>query len=89
MCVKEFLERNSENKAKLNELAELIWPFLKNIYLVQRNRLEFFDDEYVWTFRDWNTFETSSMTLRQIINYDKYLNDLNGAERYFRFIYGH
>ena len=27
MCVKEFLERNSENKAKLNELAEVIWPF--------------------------------------------------------------
>ena len=33
MSVREFLDRNSEDSQKLNELAKLLWPFFKKIFL--------------------------------------------------------
>ena len=88
MCVLEFLDRHSEHIVKLNKLAKLIWPFIRKIYFLRGDRLEFFDDEYVWTHRDWNTFEISRVSLREIIEYDKELIRLNGPERYFTLTYG-
>ena len=55
---------------------------------LRRECLELFDDEYVWTHRDWNTFETSRLSLREIIDYEKELLRLNGPELYFTFTYG-
>ena len=88
MCVLEFLDGHSEDMVKLNKLAKLIWPFIRKIYFLRRDYLEFFDDEYVWTHRDWNTFETSRVSLREIIDYHKELIRLNGPEQYFTFTYG-
>ena len=88
MSVMEFLDRNSSDKKKLKQLAELIWLFIRKIYFLRRDCLEFFDQEYVWTHRDWNTFEVSELSLRKIIDYDKHLIELNGPERYFTFNYG-
>ena len=85
MCVLEFLDRHSENKQKLNQLAKLIWPCFKKIFFVCKDRLEFFDNDYIWTHSDWNTFETSALSLRQFIDNDKELIRLNGPERYFAF----
>ena len=80
MSVKEFLDRNSENGQKLNQLAKLIWPFFKKIFFAHRDSLSFFNDECHWTHRDWNTFETSSLSLKEIIDYYKYLIELNRPE---------
>ena len=88
MSVMEFLDRNSSDKKKLKQLPELIWPFIRKIYFLLRDHLEFFDQEYVWTHRDWNTFEVSELPLREIIEYDKHLIELNGPERYYAFTYG-
>ena len=88
MCVLEFLDRHSEDELKINQLAKLIWPFIRKIYFLRREYLEFFDDEYVWTHRDWNTFKTSRVSHHEIIDYDKELIRLNGPERYFTFTYG-
>ena len=88
MSVVEFLERNIEDAAKLNQLAKLIWPFIQRIYFLRREYLELFDDEYVWTLRDWNMFETSRLSPREIVDYEKELVRLNGPERYFTFTYG-
>ena len=60
ISVMEFLERNIEDAVKPNQLAKLIWPFIWRIYFLQRECLELFDYEYVWSHRDWNTFETVS-----------------------------
>ena len=80
LCVLEFLDRHSEDKVKLNQLAKLIWPFIRKINFLRRDYREFFDDEYVWTHRNWNTFETSRVSLREIIDYDKELIRFNGPE---------
>ena len=88
MCVLEFLDRNSENDKKLRELAKLIWPFFKKIYFTRKDRLAFFEGIYHWISRDWNTGETSSLSLEQITEYDKHLIKLNGSKRYFKFTYG-
>ena len=88
MCVLEFLDRNSENSQKLNQLAKLFWPFFRKIFFVRKDRLEFFYQEYHWTHRDWNTFETSSLTFKETIDYNKHLIELNRPERYFTFTYG-
>ena len=83
-CVLEFLDRNSGNAKKLRELAKLIWK----IYFTRKDRLAFFDGTYHWTSGDWNMSETSSLSLEEIIEYDKHLIKLNGPERYFKFTYG-
>ena len=88
MCVLESLDRNSENAKKLRDLVKLIWPLIEKIYFTRKDRLAFSDDTYHWTSRDWNTGETSSLSLEQIIEYDKHLIQLNGPERYFKFTYG-
>ena len=75
----EFLERNIEDAVKLNQLAKLIWPSIRRIYFLRRECLEF------WKHRDWNTFENSRLSLREIIDYQKELVRLNGPERYFTF----
>ena len=85
MCVREFLDRNSENSLKLGELETLLWPFFKKIFFANRKSLEFFNDEYVWTSRDWNSGEYSRLSLQEIIDFDKYLIKINGPKRYFDF----
>ena len=66
-----------------------VFEFLgRNSENAKKDRLAFFDDTYHWTSRDWNTGETSSLSLERIIEYDKYLIKLNWPERYFKFTYG-
>ena len=36
ISVMEFLERNIEDALKLNQLAKLIWPFIRKIYFLHR-----------------------------------------------------
>ena len=88
MSVLEFLDRHSENRQKLNQLVKLMWPFIRKIFFIHKYSLDFFDDVYVWTHRDWNTFETCQLSLREIIDYDMELIKLNGPERYFAFTFG-
>ena len=88
MSVMEFLDRNRSDKVKLNQLAKLIWPFIRKIYFFRRDCLDFFYQEYVWTHRNWNTFEVSELSLGEIIDYDKHLIEFNGPERYYDFTYG-
>ena len=45
ISVMEFLERNIEDAVKLNQLAKLIWTFIRKIYFLHRECLELFDDE--------------------------------------------
>ena len=86
-CAKEFLERNSESIKNLKRFANKTWPLIKKVFLVTKKNIEFLDDEYRWSHRDWNTFEKCSLFLKEIIEYDKYLIELNGPERYFNFRY--
>ena len=53
MSARKFLQRNCDNAAKLKEFAELIWLFFKNMFFYNRNCLEFFNQGYQWTYRNY------------------------------------
>lgn len=78
MYAAEFLQRYSQNLNKLKQFAAAIWRCFKECFLIERYSLDFFNDEYVWFSREWNTGQQSSLPLREIIQYDKYLIKLNG-----------
>ena len=89
MCVAEFLDRNTENFSQLRPLADLIYPFFKKIFFQDKYCLCFFNDEYHWTHQDWNDSNCyADLSLREIIDYDKYLIKLKGPEKYHNVTYG-
>lgn len=85
MYAAEFLQRYSQNLNKLKQFAAAIWRCFKECFLIEHYSLDFFNDEQVWFSREWNTGQQSSLPLREIIQYDKYLIKLNGPQRYFKF----
>ena len=58
-------------------------------FFFNRNSLDFFNDVYVWKHCDWHMFETSKVTLKEMIEHEKELIKLNGPERYYKLTYGH
>ena len=88
MSAREFLQRNCDNAVKLKEFAELIWPFFKKMFLYNRNSLEFFNQDYWWTYRNYCDATYIDMNLQEIIDNDRHLIELNGPERFFAFTYG-
>ena len=85
MCVNEFLDIYSNNFQKLKQLAEVMWPFFKKVFIADRKCLEFFDDEYHSIHKDWNDPDCyGSLSLREIVDYDKYLiKSSDPPERYY------
>ena len=53
MSARKFLQRNCDNAAKLKESAELIWLFFKKMFFYNRICLEFFNQGYRWTYRNY------------------------------------
>ena len=88
MLAREFLQRNSDNLAKLKEFAELILPFYKKIFFYKQDSLEFFKQDYSWMHQDYQNATHLELSMEEIIDNDRYLIELNGTERFFTFTYG-
>ena len=82
------MQRNYDNEVKLRQFAELIWPFFKKMLFCKRDKLEFFNQNYRWTHRDYQNANYYEMSMQEIIDSDRYLIELNGPERFFTFTYG-
>ena len=70
MSAREFLQRNCDNAAKLKEFAELIWSFFKKMFFYDRNSLEFFNQDYWCTYRNYRDATDIDINLQQIIDND-------------------
>ena len=53
MEAREFLLTNRENEQKLREFADLICPFFQKMAVLNKRSLQFFNDEYRWSMRNY------------------------------------
>ena len=87
MEAREFLLRNRENEQKLREFVDLIWPFFQKMAILNKRSLQFFDDTYKWSMRNYQEGTTSSLTMEEIIENDIELVRLNGIDKYCKFTF--
>ena len=87
MDAREFLLRNRENKKKLQEFVDLIWPFFQKMAFLNKRSLEFFNDEYRWSMHNYQEGTTSSVTMEKIIENNTMLVELNKIEQYCNFTF--
>ena len=88
MSAREFLQRIYDNEVKLRQFAELIRLCFKKMFFCKGDSLEFFNQNYRWTHRDYQNAKYYEMSMQEIIDNDRYLIALNGPERFFTFTYG-
>ena len=87
MSLEEFLIRNRNNEQNLLRLVDLFRPYFRKMRLFKLSALDFFNKEYVWSFRDYRNGVELSMNLQEVIDSTNELIRLNGEEGYcpFRF----
>ena len=85
MEAREFLLRNRENEQKLRKFVDLIWPFFQKMAILYKRSLQFFNDEYRWSMRNYQEGTSSSLTKAEIIESDIELVKLNGIDNYCKF----
>ena len=88
MSAREFLQRNVDNEQKLRQFANLIWPYFKQMFFLKPESLDFFNQQYHWSCRNYREGTHSSMTLTEIIENDSYLIRLSKPEHFLNFTYG-
>ena len=67
-----FLQLNYDNRSKLRMFASKISPFFDRMEREDKSSLDFFDNQYSWSMKDYSYGCTyRSMTLDEIIENDK------------------
>ena len=85
MKAREFLLRNRENEQKLRKFVDLIWPFFQKMAILDKRSLQFFNDEYRCSMRNYQEGRSSSLTMVEIIESNIELVKLNGIDSYCKF----
>ena len=85
MEAREFLLRNRKNIQKLREFVDLIWPFFQKMAVLNKRSLQFFNDKYRWSMRNYQEGTISSLTMKEIIESDIELIELNRIDKYCKF----
>ena len=83
----EYLDKNQINLSKLKTCAFRLYPFLMECYYLEKRSLEAFSGYYVWSCPDWYTGQKSELTLKEIVENNIKLKNLNGEEKDFKFFY--
>ena len=84
----ERLERFQHKHDELKELADKIWPYFEEIFILDSFSLDFFNKEYDWSSRNRDDCSYSYLTLQEIIDNNEYIRKLNGNDRCFKFTCG-
>ena len=72
---------NYDNRDKLNDFDDKIFPFFERMERNDKRSLDFFNREFEWVLKDYSTATYHSMTLTEIIQNDKDLVK-NNPERF-------
>ena len=84
------LERFQHNHDELKKLADKMWPYFEEIFILDSSSLEFFNKKYdYWSSRNRYNCSYSYLTLQEIIDNNEYVRKPNSDDRYFRFTYGY
>ena len=87
MEAREVLLRNRENEQKLREFVDLIWPFFQKKAILNKRSLRFFNDEYRWSMHNYQEGTTSSLVMKEIIESNIELVQLNKIDKYCKFTF--
>ena len=85
METREFLLINRENEQKLRKFVDLIRPFFQKMASPYKRSLQFFNDEYRWSMRNYQEGTSSSLTMAKITEGSIELVKLNGIDNYCKF----
>ena len=81
----EHYERFQHNHDELKKIADEMWPYLEEVFILESSSLDFFNREYHWSSRNRDDCSYSYLTLQEIIDNNEYVRKLNGDGRYFKF----
>ena len=77
-----FLITNRNNEEKLQQVVDIYWNFIQEIKKEDQSALDFFNKEYVWTFRDYRQGVDIRSTLDEIIEHNEELITSNGLAKF-------
>ena len=79
-----FMIKNRKDVEQLQEIVDIYWSYVKKIQLEDASALNFFDKEYVWTFRDYRQGIDSRYELDQIIESNEEIINEHGLTYFFK-----
>ena len=74
---RKFLQRNYNNRDKLEEFSLKILPFFQKMEMNREECLDFFKKRYHWSMKDRLHGTTHSLTLEEVIENEKEMVDAN------------
>ena len=77
-----FLITHRNNPEKLQKIVDIYWNFIQQIKKEDQSALDFFNKEYVWTFRDYRQHIDLRSTLDEIIEHNEELISSNELEKF-------
>ena len=75
-----FLLTHRKDQEKLQQIVDVYWNFIQKIQKEDRSALDFFNKEYVWTFRDYRQGIDMRSTLDEVIEHNEELITSNGLD---------
>ena len=72
------------NVEKLQSIVDIYWSFVQQLQKEDPSALNFFDKEYVWTFRDYKNGIDSRCELDQIIDSNEEIINSSGLQHFFQ-----
>ena len=76
-----FLITYRNEPEKLQKVVDIYWNFVQNIKKEDQSALDYFNKEYVWTFRDYRNHVDMRSTLDEIIEHNEELITSNGLQK--------
>ena len=69
---------------KLQKIVELYWSFVQQVQKQDPSALDFFNKEYVWTYRDYKNHIDMRCELDQIIDSNEEIINSSGLDIFFQ-----
>ena len=69
---------------KLQKIVDIYWSFVQQLQKEDPSALDFFNKEYVWTFRDYKNGTESRCDLDQIIDSNEEIITSSGLQHFFK-----
>ena len=79
-----FLLTHRNDMDKLQTYVDIYWQFVQKISKEDKNALNFLNQDYVWSFRDYRNQISMRSTIEEIIEHNEELISANGLEIFFK-----
>lgn len=79
-----YLITNRNNAEKLQKIVDIYWSYIVKIQNQDRSALNFFEKEYVWTFRDYRNQTEARSELDEIIESNEEIITSSGIRHFLQ-----